>query len=172
MDFKGQFACGDGRDCYPLTVLDDHSRYSLGLVACANTQLVTVQQALIEVFRRYGRPAAMLADNGPPWGGGPSPGGWSRLGVWLLRLDIELLHGRPWHPQTQGKDERFHRTLDVELLAGRSIRDRGHAPRNCLTRGGTSTTGCDRTRRWAWLPDQPLSHLGSCVPGGAAGHRV
>lgn len=127
MDFKGQFACGDGRDCYPLTVLDDHSRYAVALLACGNTQLLTVQQALIGVFRRYGRPAAMLADNGPPWGSGQTAGGWSRLGVWLLRLDIELLHGRPWHPQTQGKDERFHRTLDVELLAGRTIRDRGHA---------------------------------------------
>lgn len=127
MDFKGEFACVDGRDCYPLTVLDDHSRYCLGLVACANTQLLTVQPALIEIFRRYGRPWAMLADNGPPWGNGHSPAGWTRLGVWLLRLDIALHHGRPWHPQTQGKDERFHRTLDVELLAGRSIRDLPHA---------------------------------------------
>ena len=123
MDFKGEFACRNGRDCYPLTVLDDHSRYALGLVACANTQLVTVQQALIGIFRRYGRPQAMLCDNGPPWGSGQTTGGWSRLGVWLLRLDIELLHGRPWHPQTQGKDERFHRTLDRELLAGRDVRD-------------------------------------------------
>jgi transposase InsO family protein len=123
MDFKGEFACRNGRDCYPLTVLDDHSRYALGLVACANTQLVTVQQALIGIFRRYGRPQAILSDNGPPWGSGQTPGGWSRLGVWLLRLDIELLHGRPWHPQTQGKDERFHRTLNRELLAGRDVRD-------------------------------------------------
>lgn len=127
MDFKGEFACLDGRDCYPLTVLDDHSRYAIGLIACANTQQITVQRILIELFRRYGRPWAMLADNGPPWGTGQSPGGWTRLGLWLLRLDIQLYHGRPWHPQTLGKDERFHRTLDVELLQGRCIRDLTHA---------------------------------------------
>lgn len=127
MDFKGEFACDDGRDCYPLTVLDDHSRYAVGLRACANTQLVTVQQALIQIFRHYGRPWAILADNGPPWGSGQTAGGWSRLGIWLMRLDIELYHGRPWHPQTQGKEERFHRTLDAELLAGRTIRHLAHA---------------------------------------------
>jgi hypothetical protein len=33
------------------------------------------------------------------------------------------LHGRPAHPQTQGKDERFHRTLKTELLQGRSFTD-------------------------------------------------
>src|SRR5215218_9134329 len=37
MDFKGHFAIDQGR-CHALTVLDDHSRYSLGLQACANEQ--------------------------------------------------------------------------------------------------------------------------------------
>jgi transposase InsO family protein len=127
MDFKGEFACLNQQDCYPLTVLDDHSRYAVGLQACANTRQTTVQEALIEIFRRYGLPWAILADNGPPWGTGHSPAGWTRLGLWLLRLDIELYHGRPWHPQTQGKDERFHRTLKAELLAGRLIRDLAEA---------------------------------------------
>ena len=43
----------------------------------------------------------------------------SVLGVWLMDLDIAVLHGRPYHPQTQGKEERFHRTLHLEVLQGR-----------------------------------------------------
>ncbi len=39
--------------------------------------------------------------------------------VWLIRLGIRLSFSRPHHPQTQGKDERFHRTLAVELLRDR-----------------------------------------------------
>jgi transposase InsO family protein len=45
----------------------------------------------------------------------------------MIRLGIAVWHGRPRHPQTQGKDERFHRTLNVELLTGRSFRDQPHA---------------------------------------------
>ena len=120
MDFKGHFAIETGR-CHPLTVLDDCCRYSLGLRACANETDPTVRGQLIGVFRRHGLPWRILADNGSPWG---SPGGdYTALGVWLLCLGIELWHGRPRHPQTQGKDERFHRTLDVELLQRRRFRD-------------------------------------------------
>ena len=41
---------------HPLTVLDDHSRFSLVLGACANEQTETVRQQLITAFRRYGMP--------------------------------------------------------------------------------------------------------------------
>ena len=114
MDFKGHFAMREGR-CHPLTVLDDHSRFALELGACANERRATVQGRLEDVFRRYGLPWRMLADNGPPWGS-VGPERHTMLTVWLLDLDIELCHGRPYHPQTQGKDERFHRTLKGELL--------------------------------------------------------
>ena len=63
MDFKGHFALAEGR-CHPLTVLDDHSRYSLTLSACSNEQDATVRAQLVPVFRRYGLPLAMLMDNG------------------------------------------------------------------------------------------------------------
>ncbi len=121
MDFKGDFTIGRG-SCHPLTVLDDHSRYSLGLQACADQQDQTTRERLIAVFRRYGLPDAMLMDNGSPWGdsGGGSYTGFS---VWLMRLGVRVAHGRPYHPQTQGKDERFHRTLKAEVLAGRYFAD-------------------------------------------------
>lgn len=123
MDFKGEFQLPRGR-CYPLTILDDHSRFAVGLQACsANTTAIT-QAAIIEVFRRYGLPEAITCDNGPPWGT-RFFGHYTRFGVWLLRLGIRLFHSRPHHPQTQGKDERFHRTLNVELL--RHLQPRGQA---------------------------------------------
>lgn len=114
MDFKGHFPLVVGR-CHPLTVLDDHSRVALGLRALANERRGPVQEQLIALFRCYGLPNRILADNGPPWGD-PFAQQFTRLGVWLLHLGIHLGHGRPWHPQTQGKDERFHRTLKTELL--------------------------------------------------------
>ena len=115
MDFKGHVRCGAGR-CHPLTVLDDHSRYSLTLAACANERTNTVQQRLISTFRHYGLPQRMLVDNGPPWGTAGAEHNYTPLTVWLLRLGIRVSHSRPLHPQTMGKDERFHRTLKAELL--------------------------------------------------------
>jgi transposase InsO family protein len=126
MDFKGHVAMGQGR-CHPLTVLDDHSRYALALEACANEQTQTVQGRLIGVFRRYGLPRRILCDNGSPWGTSGSDQRHTVLSVWLMDLDIGVVHGRPYHPQTQGKDERFHRTLKLEVLKRGDLRDLAHA---------------------------------------------
>jgi transposase InsO family protein len=123
MDFKGEWKTEDGRWCYPLTMLDDCSRYNLLLAACGNQKRVTVRGHLEAAFQRYGLPQAMLLDNGTPWSISHVPGGWTKLTAWLLRLDVKVLHGRPYHPQTQGKEERFHRTLRVELLQGRRHED-------------------------------------------------
>ncbi len=122
MDFKGHFGLGAGGRCHPLTVLDDHSRYALVLQACGNEQGQTVQEQLRQAFRSYGLPQSMLMDNGSPWGDDrESP--WTPLTVWMLRLGVRVIHGGPYHPQTQGKEERFHRTLVAEVLQGRVFRD-------------------------------------------------
>ena len=121
MDFKGHFALVAGARCHPLTVLDDHSRFAVLLKACTDQRGVTVQNALTSVFRRYGLPAAMLMDNGSPWGDRDLP--FTGLSLWLIRLGIRVTHGRPYHPQTQGKDERFHRTLMAEVIGRRAFAD-------------------------------------------------
>ena len=120
MDFKGWFELGRGR-CHPLTVLDDHSRYALEIGACGDETGETVRARLEAVFRRYGRPWRILCDNGPPWGTA-GHGLHSQISVWLMDLDIGVSHGRPYHPQTQGKDERFHRTLKAEVLDGGGLK--------------------------------------------------
>jgi transposase InsO family protein len=121
IDFKGHFAMDAGR-CHPLTVLDDHSRFNVVLKALGNEQYDSVKTALQQAFERYGLPERINADNGPPWGS-PTPGALTALGAWLIRLGVRLSHSRPAHPQTNGKDERFHRTMQAELLSTRRFRD-------------------------------------------------
>jgi transposase InsO family protein/transposase-like protein len=121
MDFKGHFPIYSGR-CHPLTLLDDHSRFALGIEACGNERGETVKERLIPIFRRYGLPDVILSDNGGPWGY-HTDHTYTSFSVWLLRLDIKVSHGRPYHPQTQGKDERFHRTLKAEVLKDYSFTD-------------------------------------------------
>lgn len=113
MDFKGV----PRGSPHPLTVLDDHSRFLVGLRACVDQRGETVRGELTGLFRRYGMPGRMLVDNGSPWGGAGASDCFTPLTVWLLRLGIPVSHGRPYHPQTQGKAERFHRTLKAELLS-------------------------------------------------------
>lgn len=114
MAFMGHRRIGTGR-VHPLTVLDDHSRFALGLVACAHEQAALVQTHLITLFQRYGLPDAILADHGPTWGSS-TPGVLTWLAAWLMRLGIRVLHGRPYHPQTQGKVERWHATIATDVF--------------------------------------------------------
>ena len=114
MDFKGYFETSEER-CYPLTLLDDHSRYSLLIRACKDQRTDTVKEALIRLFHQYGLPLRMTMDNGSPWGFSGKQEH-TTLTAWLIRLGIYVSHSRPMHPQTQGKLERFHRTLKLELL--------------------------------------------------------
>ncbi len=113
---------------HPLTVLDDHSRFSVVLAACANQQTETVRQQLITAFRRYGLPEQLITDNGSPWGDGPG-NPFTPLGVWLIEHGIKISHSRPYHPQTMGKDERFHRSLKAEVLSGPLFADLAAAER-------------------------------------------
>jgi transposase InsO family protein len=122
MDFKGYFALGAGGYCHPLTVIDDHSRFLVGLKACPNETRHTVQAQLTAIFEQYGLPQRMLMDNGSPWGDDAHTRH-TILTAWLLRLGIAISHGRPYHPQTQGKDERLNRTLLAEVISRYAMAD-------------------------------------------------
>lgn len=127
MDFKGHFPMRQGR-CHPLTVIDDHSRFNVTLKACVDEKTETVRTALVDSFRRYGLPDRITMDNGSPWGS-DQVHELTPLTVWLIRLGIRVSHSRPYHPQTQGKDERFHRTLTVEAIMGQQFHDLAHCQR-------------------------------------------
>lgn len=120
MDFKGHVPLDRGGSCHPLTMIDDHSRYALCLAACGDEQSRTVKGQLERTLRQYGLPQAIFVDNGSPWGD-PAGEPWTRLGVWLLKLGVKVIHSRPYHPQSRGKNERFHRTLKAEVFAFKSF---------------------------------------------------
>jgi transposase InsO family protein len=126
MDFLGDFATDAGGRCHSLSVLDDHSRFCVGLRACGDQSTATVRAYLTDRFRRYGLPLRILTDNGGPWGCAGADRRehrYTRLSAWLIRLGVGVSHGRPYHPQTQGKDERFHRTLRAEAIGTRRFAD-------------------------------------------------
>jgi transposase InsO family protein len=114
MDFKGDYRLPLGR-CYPLTLLDDHSRFALGVYALGDQKGESVQSCLISSFERYGVPEEMLMDHGSPWFSSTNSFGLTWLAVWLIRQGIGLCFSGVGHPQTQGKVERFHRTLKESL---------------------------------------------------------
>lgn len=128
MDFKGYSRLGNGTRLCPLTVIDDHSRFAVCVAACANETGPTVKARLQQVFRTYGLPQAFFVDNGKPWGDS-QPTNWTKFRVWLLKLGIELIHARPYHPQSRGKNERFHRSMDDEVFAMRPLADHAEAQR-------------------------------------------
>jgi transposase InsO family protein len=113
LDFKGWIEIARHK-VSPLTILDDHSRFLLALRPCTDVAMKTAWTVLWEVFGEYGLPEAILCD------GAFGTHDEVRCGVsWfesrLLRLGIRPIHGRPYHPQTQGKVERLHGTLVREV---------------------------------------------------------
>jgi transposase InsO family protein len=113
MDFKGMPATRPG--CMPLVILDDHSRYLLGLFETTSTKAEPVRQSLTTVFQRAGLPEAMLMDHGTPWWNMHSDTGWTWLTVWLMKQGIRLYLSGYRHPQTQGKIERCNGSLEAAM---------------------------------------------------------
>jgi transposase InsO family protein len=111
MDFKGEYVISGGK-CYPLSLLDDHSRYLLGLWPLTSTKAEGVYEALKQLFQQEGVPQAILTDHGSPWYAASNGHGLTWLSVWLIKQSVRLIFSAVGHPQTQGKIERYHRTLD------------------------------------------------------------
>jgi transposase InsO family protein len=113
MDFKGPrnwpHAIG------PLSVIDDHSRYVVTLAATGKMDGDLVRRQLEGTFESCGVPDAMLMDHGTPWWNWQSFSGRTQLSLWMMRQGIRLCWSGIRHPQTQGKVERFHGTLQRAL---------------------------------------------------------
>ncbi len=112
-DFKGEFKTADGNYCFPLDIIDDHSRFLIKISAFKNTQNVVIS-TFREAFYEFGMPRSVLSDNGGQFAGFRH--GFTRFEKWLMDHDVLPVHGRVKHPQTQGKIERFHRSMKSELL--------------------------------------------------------
>jgi transposase InsO family protein len=113
MDFKGPK--GWPQAMGPLSVLDDHSRYLIALADNGSTHGEPVQKQLEEAFQRCGVPEEMLMDHGTPWWSTHTLSGRTHLSLWLMRQGIQLHWSGIRHPQTQGKVERFHGSLQRAL---------------------------------------------------------
>lgn len=129
-DFKGHFAMGNGLRCYPLSVIDDHSRFCLCADAKASEKREGVEESFRRIFREYGMPQILLCDNGNPWGTSQSAG-YTLFEVWLMELGILTIHIRRHHPRTQGKTERFNRSYKEERLKFYVPYDLMDAQRQC-----------------------------------------
>lgn len=95
-----------------MSLLDDHSRYGIGLYALKHQDTETVFSCLVDAFKKHGVPDSILTDHGVPWWSNSNNHGLTRLSVRLINQGIKLYFSGIRHPQTQGKVERFHRTLE------------------------------------------------------------
>jgi len=113
MDFKGPKNWPHHTG--PLSVLDDHSRFVIALDVTATPDGGRVKARLEQAFEECGLPEAMLMDHGTPWWNWQSFSGRTHLSLWLMRQGIQLCWSGIRHPQTQGKVERFHGSLQRAL---------------------------------------------------------
>lgn len=152
LDFKGWIEV-ERRKVSPLTILDDHSRFLLALRPCTDLTMNTAWGVLWDTFGEYGLPAAVLCDNAFGTTSCPHSRGVSWFESRLLRLGIRPIHGRPYHPQTQGKVERLHGTLVREVY-----------PRLDTSSLSAFTAGLDRWRHAVYNPVRPHEALGDVPP--------
>lgn len=147
-DFKGDFLLGNGIRCYPLTILDDHSRFSIRIEP--KEAATDVISSFVAAFQEYGLPNSVLSDNGAQFAGAHK--GLSTFERFLMDFDILPIHGRPFHPQTQGKIERFHRSLKQEALR---------------TTPANMAEAKARLENWRWVYNEVRPHhaLGMKTPG-------
>jgi transposase InsO family protein len=106
----------DGTDVEILNWLDDHSRYLLSCTAHKPVTGDTVVAVFLDLVEQYGPPTSTLTDNGSVYTS-RFTGGRNAFEYVLPLLGVCQKNGSPGHPQTQGKTERFHQTLQRWLKA-------------------------------------------------------
>lgn len=111
-DFMRPFQVA-GRDCFPLTVMDEHSRFLLAVQGLENTEEATIKPVYERAFREYGIPSRIRSVNRAPFAS-KAIGGLSMLSVWWVKLGITPERIEPGHLQRNGRHKRMHRTLKAE----------------------------------------------------------
>jgi transposase InsO family protein len=106
-----------GQGAEILTWLDDHSRLALSVTAHARVTAAAVLEAFRAACALHGAPASTLTDNGMVFTTRRRGRSANPLEAELDRLGTRQKNGRPNHPQTQGKVERFQQTLKKWLRA-------------------------------------------------------
>jgi len=114
IDFKGDFRVGDGRRCYPLTLIEGSSRFLLRCQGLTHKDLPLTWAVLEAAFRQYGLPDVIRSDNGTPFCSSRAVGGLTKLSVWWIKLGIRPERIDPGCPDQNGRLERFHKTLKDE----------------------------------------------------------
>jgi len=150
VDFKGWFRTQDGQRVEPLTVRDLHSRYLLSIRLLPDQRWEPVRRIFLRLFRRYGYPQVIRADNGGPFGS-KGAAGLSRLSAWWTALGITVEFIAPGHPEQNGGHEQMHRVMKAETTRPPS-RNRRAQQR--------------RTDRWVGVYNQVRPHeaLGQQTP--------
>lgn len=114
-DFKGDFLLKNGMRCFPLSVIDDCSRFCLGSKPQKSVRFYETKDNFEQIFREYGLPLSLLCDNGNPWGNSQTRC-ITQFEAWLMDLDVLVIHTRIKHPQCQGKVEHFNGSYKRESL--------------------------------------------------------
>ena len=112
-DYKGEFKTKDGEYCYPLTILDEYSRYLLKCQGLSSTGYIGAFKVFKRAFREYGLPKAIKSDNGIPFAT-TGIARLSKLSVWWIKIGINPILIQPGRPSQNGVHERMHKTLKDE----------------------------------------------------------
>jgi len=102
----------DKFNCYTLSILDDCSRYSLGLIKLKHVTTDVVTHILDNLIKKHGKPKQILTDNGSAYG---QKSKHSRFDRWCRRRGIQHVRTKVHSPTTNGKVERLFKTMDDEL---------------------------------------------------------
>ena len=110
-DFKGEFLMGNGKYCYPLTIMDTYSRYVLAVVGMHRPTFEGTKAVFEALFERYGLPEQIHTDNGEPFASAMSLSRLTRLAVYFIEHEVVPVYSDRGHPEQNAEHERMHRDL-------------------------------------------------------------
>ena len=112
-DYKGEFKTRDGLYCYPLTILDEYSRFLFGCQGLYSNNYEGAFKVFKKAFKEYGLPKNIKSDNGVPFASN-GLARLSKLSAWWIKLGINPVFIQPSSPYQNGVHERMHKTLKNE----------------------------------------------------------